>query len=102
MTNLSRPPGGRTSPPPLVSEVTITDGQWHRIGFVWDGVYRALYVDDILIAEDSQAGLADSVGGLNFGCGNDFETTTFWSGLIDDVRIYDVALNSDQIAALIH
>ncbi|MFQ5800074.1 MAG: MBL fold metallo-hydrolase, partial [Bacteroidota bacterium] len=44
MTSLS-PPAGRFVPPPLVSEFVITDGDWHRIGFVWDGSYRTLYVD---------------------------------------------------------
>ena len=34
MTNLSRPLGGRTPPPPLVSEFVITYGDWHRAGFV--------------------------------------------------------------------
>ena len=49
-------------------------------------------VGGILVAEDSQAGLRDSSGGLNIGCGSDSVTGTFWSGLIDDVRIYDRAV----------
>ncbi|UCC99568.1 MAG: PD40 domain-containing protein, partial [Phycisphaerales bacterium] len=84
--------GGRAVQPPLVSQTVITDGQWHRIGFVWDEVYRAIYVDDALVAEDSQPGLADSLGGLNIGCGSDLAAGTFWSGLIDDVRIYNRAV----------
>ena len=24
----------------LLSQTIITDGDWHRIGFVWDGAYR--------------------------------------------------------------
>ncbi|MHC4538347.1 MAG: SMP-30/gluconolactonase/LRE family protein [Planctomycetota bacterium] len=84
--------GGRAVQPPLVSQTVITDGQWHRVGFVWDGLYRALYVDDGLVAEDSQPGLADSSGGLNIGCGSDSAAGTFWSGLIDDVRIYNRAV----------
>ncbi|MHC4074694.1 MAG: Kelch repeat-containing protein [Planctomycetota bacterium] len=76
---------------PLKSEMVITDGAWHRIGFVWDGVNRALYVDDILVAEDTQQGLGSSDGGLNIGCGID-PAGTFWSGLIDDVRIYNRAV----------
>jgi hypothetical protein len=27
---------------PLLSETVITDGQWHRIGLVWDGSHRTL------------------------------------------------------------
>ncbi|MHC4581294.1 MAG: LamG-like jellyroll fold domain-containing protein [Planctomycetota bacterium] len=84
--------GGRVVQPLLLSQTVIADGEWHRIGFVWDGVYRTLYVDDTLVAEDSQPGLADSLGGLNIGCGSDLAAGTFWSGLIDDVRIYNRAI----------
>jgi len=75
----------------LLSQTVITDGDWHRVGFVWDGAYRALYVDDILVAEDTQTGLASSVGGLKIGCGSGPTAGTFFSGLIDDVRIYNRA-----------
>ena len=78
---------------PLQSEMVITDGSWHRIGFVWDGLYRALYVDDILVAQDTQQGLGSSTGGLNIGCGSDSAAGTFWSGLIDDIRIYNRAVS---------
>ena len=77
---------------PLQSEMAIADGLWHRIGFVWDGLYRSLYVDDILVAQDAQQGLGQSIGGLNIGCGMNSASGTFWSGLIDDVRIYNRAV----------
>jgi len=74
----------------LCSEAVITDGNWHRVGLACDGENRALYVDDVLVAEDSQAGgLADCSGGLNIGCGKDMAPGTFFAGLIDDVRIYN-------------
>ncbi len=76
----------------MLSQTIITDGNWHRVGFVWDGAYRALYVDDILVAEDTQTGLASSVGGLKIGCGSGPTAGTFFSGLIDDVRIYNRAV----------
>jgi hypothetical protein len=73
----------------LFSDAIITDGNWHRIGFVWDGAKRALYVDDFLVAEDAQTALAECCGGLNIGCGRDLTAGTFFTGLIDEVRIYD-------------
>jgi hypothetical protein len=75
-----------------LSESMITDGEWHRIGFVWDGANRTLYVDDILVAEDTQNNLSGSLGGLNIGCGSNSAVRTFWSGLIDDIRIYNRAV----------
>ncbi|MFC1604525.1 kelch repeat-containing protein [Planctomycetota bacterium] len=92
MTELMAPTVGRFTPQPLKSDSVITDGQWHRIGFVWDGSNRALYVDDILVAEDTQANLQGSDSGLYIGTGKTMESGTYWSGLIDDVRIYNRAV----------
>ena len=74
---------------PLFSDVEILDGKWHRIGFVWDGANRILYVDDVQVAEDTQEGLEGSDGGLYIGTGRAMETGTFFSGCIDDIRIYN-------------
>jgi len=89
MTELIPPAVGRFVPQPLLSECVITDGQWHHIGFVWDGSNRALYVDDILVSEDNQANLQGSNSGLYIGTGKAMEPGTYFSGLIDDVRIYN-------------
>jgi Tol biopolymer transport system component len=77
---------------PLVSAAVITDGAWHRVGLVWDGSNRILYVDDIEVVKDTQANLPSSGGGLYIGGGSSLALGTFWSGLIDDVRIYDRAV----------
>ena len=91
MTNLSCPPS-RTPPPPLKSEFVITNDEWHRIGLAWDGLKRMLYVDGVIVAEDTQSGLASSNSGLYIGCGKGMEPGSFFSGLIDDVRIYNRAV----------
>jgi hypothetical protein len=74
---------------PLYSEAVITDGQWHRIGLVWDGSSRILYVDGVAVTEDTQPGLEGSQMGLYIGTGKNMESGTYFSGLIDDVRIYN-------------
>ena len=74
---------------PLLSQTIITDGQWHRIGFIWDGSKRMLYVDGVIVAEDTQNGLVSSYGGLYIGCGKGMEQGSYFSGLIDDIRIYN-------------
>jgi len=84
--------GSGRSGKPLQSQTVITDGNWHRIALVWDGSYRTLYVDDVAVAEDTQANLEASENGLYIGAGTAMETGSFWSGLIDDVRIYNRAL----------
>jgi hypothetical protein len=83
--------GGRRPGDPLISETVVTDDTWHRIGLVWDSSYRSLYVDDELAALDAipQNNFPDSLGGLYIGTANNRHSGTFWSGLIDDVRVYD-------------
>jgi hypothetical protein len=76
----------------LLSQTIITDGDWHRIGLVWDGSNRTLYVDDVAVVEDTQANLEGSDNGLYIGTGTAMEAGTYWSGLIDDVRIYNRAV----------
>jgi hypothetical protein len=86
------PPARRNAVPPLVSDAVITDDIWHRVAFVWDGASRNLYVDGALVATDEQDKLEGSSRGLNIGCGANLEPGTFFSGLIDDVRIYNRAV----------
>jgi hypothetical protein len=83
-------PGGNGSP--LQSETVIDDERWHRVGLVWDGLNRRLCVDDIVVAEDTQDGLGASGNGMYIGAGKAMESGTFFSGLIDDVRIYNRAV----------
>jgi L-ascorbate metabolism protein UlaG (beta-lactamase superfamily) len=71
----------------LVSQKVITDGQWHHVGLTWDGANRVLYVDDAEVARDTQAALVGAAGGLYIGTGSTLAPGTFWSGLIDDIRL---------------
>ncbi len=90
---------------PLVSESVITDGQWHHVGLVYDyyGLHRSLYVDGIEVAKDTTiVGGESSEGDLYFGAGKDLNPGSFFSGLIDDVQIYNEALSPEEVAALAH
>jgi N-acetylneuraminic acid mutarotase len=91
MTGLVSPPVGRFIAQPMKSEAIITDGQWHRIGFIWDGSYRHLYVDGVEVAMDATplSSLENATNGLYIGAGSSLAPGTFFSGLIDDVRIYN-------------
>ena len=102
VTGLVPPPSGRTFPSALQSEFIITDGQWRHIGFVWDGSRRYLYVDGVEVARDAGtlAPLKSSDGGLHIGAGKSLDAGSLWSGLIDDVRIYDQALSVEEIEKL--
>ena len=98
ITRLMHPPFD-----PLMSESVITDGQWHHVGLVYDyiGLCRYLYVDGAMVAQDATfVGGGGSEGGLYIGAGESLVPTSFFSGLIDDVRIYNNILTTDEIEAL--
>lgn len=92
MTEL-KPSSGRFSQA-LISQTVITDGNWHHVGFVWDGSYRILYVDDIVAVKDTapQSTMAGSTSGLYIGADKSLNASGFWNGLIDDVRIHNRAV----------
>jgi hypothetical protein len=77
---------------PLISQTIVTDGNWHRVGLTWDGSNRVLYVDDVEVAKDTHSAVAGSDAGLNIGAGKSLAAGSFWSGLIDDIKIYDRAV----------
>jgi hypothetical protein len=88
---------------PLESESVVTNDQWHHVGLVYDivAMKRHLYLDGTEVAVDdgAVAGVQSSAG-LYIGAGQTLDTGTFFSGMIDDVRIYNQALSAKQIAAL--
>jgi len=77
---------------PLYSGAPITDDTWHRIGFTWEGSHRRLYVDDVLVAEETDLSLAACGGGPTIGCDANQAPGTFFTGLIDEVRFYNRAV----------
>lgn len=68
--------------------------EWHRIGLVWDGSCRLPYVDGVEVAKDAAplSALKGAEGGLYFGVGSSLAPGSYFSGLIDDVRIYNRAV----------
>ena len=71
----------------LTSSALVTDGARHRIDFAWNSGNRILYVEDLEVASENQPSGAESTNGLYIELGYSLAPGTFWSGLIDDVRI---------------
>jgi len=89
MTDLSASAGAGT---PLFSDVVVTDGQWHRVILVWDGTDHILCVDDEEAAREPLSEVSPPAGKLIIGGNGSLEQGSLWSGLIDDVRVYDRAV----------
>jgi len=85
-----RAPGGTG----LSADWTGDAGQWRRVGLVWDGQRRHLYVDGQEVAADIDPlpRLESATGGLYVGAANNLAAGAFWSGQLDDIRIYSGAV----------
>jgi hypothetical protein len=70
-------------------------GVWHHIGLTYDGTTARLYADGIEVASAPKTW--DLVPGRAH-IGRQVNTAAeFWDGMIDDVRIYNVALTAEQV-----
>ena len=85
---------------PLISTTQIGDGQWHHIAVTRQGSQTSLFVDGILEASAATgSGVATNTADLGIGRRNAF-SDMYFTGLLDDFRIYTRALTQPEIAAL--
>jgi len=80
----------------------ITINEWHNVVVVWDGLTSTnnakMYLDNVLIDQtDCMSSVINS--SYNLLIGKDVWNQCF-NGKIDDIRIYDRALNEQEIIAL--
>lgn len=74
---------------------------WHHGALTWDGTEARLYVDGALVDETPIAEIVYDDHVVRIGADSDFgEVTHFLRGAVDDVRIYQRALSSGEIAEL--
>ncbi|MCP4814065.1 MAG: LamG domain-containing protein, partial [Planctomycetaceae bacterium] len=99
----------------FVGNTVVTDGNWHHVAVTWendgtpDVLDSKLYVDGVLDAEfgslttppsASQSIAINTASSADVRIGNDFQVNHNWFGGMDDVRIYNEALDAREIAAL--
>jgi hypothetical protein len=99
----------------FVGNTVVTDSQWHHVAVTWaddgtpDVLDARLYVDGVLDAEfgslDTPPSASQSVAintavGADVRIGDNFQGNHNWLGGMDDVRIYDEALDAEAIADL--
>jgi len=81
----------------LYSVTPVDDGQWHHIGWVYDGTMSYIYVDGEVDATEENSGQI-TVSSYPLYIGDNSQATgRYWTGLIDDVQIYNRPLTQDEI-----
>ncbi len=75
----------------------VDDEQWHHIGWVYDGTMNYLYVDGEVDATEESTGQI-TVSSFPLWIGDNSQATgRFWTGLIDDVLIFNRALSQEEV-----
>ncbi len=64
-------------------------------------MHRSLCIDGVTVAEDFEADSGVPGTSINIGLGKDYLPGTYWSGLINDIRIDKWALSAEEIVELV-
>ncbi len=81
----------------LTTEPALVTGRWYHLAGVYDGVFMKIYVDGILKATGRPTeGINDAENNLFIGSSASYTSRTF-NGMIDEVRIWNVARTQSQI-----
>ncbi len=78
----------------------VKDGKWHLVAAVYDGSAMRFYFDGRQIAREAVSGPIDTSGSSPAYIGSCQGESEFFTGGIDDVRIYGRALTTDEIKAM--
>jgi hypothetical protein len=78
----------------------VLSGAWHHVIGTYDGSTIKIYVDGILQASKSWSSGLDGATATAYIGQDDYDSSRRFTGLIDDVRIYNRALSADEIKRL--
>jgi hypothetical protein len=78
----------------------VLDGQWHHLAGVYTGGKVLLYIDGRLDAETEAGAVNTTTDPVYIGSRVNSTSTRNWIGNIDEVRIYDRALDAAAILYL--
>jgi hypothetical protein len=90
--------GGTFSSSPLYGPAALAANTWSHLAATYDGATVRLYVNGVQVASRAQTGnIATSSNPLQIGGDTDYGQ--YFSGIIDDVRVYNRALSASEIQA---
>lgn len=86
--------------PEITSSVAIPENKWHQVAIIYDNGNATLYIDGV--ADTSASSLPAPVATsqkflIAAADGYDPNTTAYFAGNIDEVRVWDIALSVNQL-----
>ncbi|MCF8448534.1 MAG: Ig-like domain-containing protein [Taibaiella sp.] len=80
----------------IVTVPNMADGNWHHVAATFDGTTRKIYTDGVLRGQDNPTG-HNVPSASNASIGRTF-VSEYYSGNMDEVRIWNVARTATQIS----
>ena len=89
----------------VTNEPFIVKDQWYSVIYTYDGTSTNFYVDGLLIQSNNNPGITfnnseDLYLGRLFDPASPSSFPYWFNGVMDEVRIYNRAVNNDEVAAL--
>jgi len=78
----------------------IRDDAWHHVACVYDGDGIDGYVDGVGVGTINKTGSLTAQSGIDLTIGNRADLTRGLAGLVDDVRLFNRALSSNDIVRI--
>jgi len=85
---------------PIYGNINVNDGHWHHVAGVYDQQKIYLYIDGNLDSSTAASGTIRVNEEPVYIGANSQIPDRFYNGLIDDVRIYNYALNPEEISEI--
>lgn len=73
--------------------------EWHKLSFSYDGVYANLYWDNVLQSTVQASGSTRNINNRVY-IGKASVDTGYFSGLIDELKVFDTALPESELSSL--
>lgn len=81
----------------ITSSVVIPSGIWHNIAVTYDGTTARLYIDGVLDVTQTMSTVPANNQSFLIAAADGVNTTSFFNGGIDEVRVWSVALTDKQL-----
>ncbi|MBN2484437.1 MAG: T9SS type A sorting domain-containing protein [Bacteroidales bacterium] len=85
---------------PPVNPILVNDSVWHHIAGTWGGGYLSLYMDGVLIMQKAFTPMSYPVNFMLLGKMAGRDNRTLNGGSLDDVRVYDGAIDAFTVEDL--
>ena len=81
----------------ITSSVVIPTGIWHNVAVSYDGTTAKLYIDGVLDVSKTMPTVPANTQSFLIAAADGVNTTSYFNGGIDEVRVWNVALTDKQL-----